>query len=309
MTTFADGLYQYGGMPVGFDAATSKIFARKDNGRAWFVDPNATGRNTGKTPNNAFTTMQQAFNKAASGDIIYFVGKVLEQLVTPAQIFDVTVVGAGNRPRHADSTPDGGQYATAQWGPPASGAVVGQATVRVIQQGWRFINVLFTMESATAAGVEVVRNAGSGDDERDGSHAEILGSRFAGAGIGIRSGVAGSFTENTFNVLVKGNVFQQNTTAILQTAGFGGNGWKILDNIFSLNTNDITGPFSHTRIMGNSMSAAPTASIVLTNGASNLVHYNALPGTYAAGTLYAPGTSDNWNGNAASTGFTAAVPA
>ena len=50
------------------------------------------------------------------------------------------------------------------------------------------------------------------------------------------------------------------------------------------------------------------AYTALTDGVGNMVHYNALPGTYAAGTLYAPGTSDNWNGNAASTGFTAAVP-
>jgi hypothetical protein len=58
------------------------------------------------------------------------------------------------------------------------------------------------------------------------------------------------------------------------------------------------------------MSLAPTASIVLTGGTgSNQVHGNYLPGTYGTGTLYTPGTNDNWNGNYASTGVTAAVPA
>lgn len=309
MTTVADGLYQYGGMPVGTNLITNKIFSTSTKGRAWFVDTTAASNGDGTSPKSAFTTMQRAFNAIASGDIIYFVGKVTEQLVTPVQVFDVTVVGCGNRPRHADATPEGGNVAAAQWAPPSSGAVSGQATVRVLQQGWRFVNILFTMESATAAGIEIVRNAASGDDERDASHAEILGCKFAGAGIGIRSGVAGTFTENTTNVLVQGNIFLSNTTAILQTAGFGGLNWQIIGNQFISNTNDITGPFTASKIIGNSFSLAPTAALVLTGTGLNMVHGNYMPGTYAAGTLYNPGTSDNWNGNFASTGVTAAVPA
>ena len=295
-------------IPSGVDFWTSKVFATGDKGRQWFVDPNAQSVvNNGKTPKKAFTTMEQAFDKAASGDIIYFVGKLDEELVTPAQVFDVTVVGCGNRPRHADSTPAGGQYAASQWGN-ASGTAA-QATVRVIQQGWRFVNILFTAVDTNAAMIEVVRNAASGDSERDGSHLAVLGCKFAGDGVGVRSGVAGSFTENTTNVLIEGNTFLSNTTAIEQTTGFGGLNWQIKDNDFITNTNDIVGPFTGTKIIGNRMSLAPTGCIVLTGGGSNMVHYNALPGTYADGTLYAPGTSDNWNGNAASTGFTAAVPA
>lgn len=309
MTTVADGLYQYGGMPVGTNLETNKIFSTPVKGRAWFVDTAVGTNGDGKSPKTAFSTMDRAFDSIASGDIIYFVGKVTEQLVTPVQVFDVTVVGCGNRPRHADSTPTGGNLAASQWGPPASGAVSGQATVRVLQQGWRFVNILFTMESATAAGIEIVRNAGAGNDERDASHAEIIGCKFAGAGIGIRSGVAGTFTENTTNVLVKGNTFLSNTTAILQTAGFGGLNWQIIGNQFISNTNDVTGPFTASKIIGNSFSLAPTAALVLTGTGLNMVHGNYMPGTYAAGTLYNPGTSDNWNGNYASTGVTAAVPA
>ena len=311
MTTFADGVNQWGGVPVGVNPLFNKIFAMPNapykQGRAWFVDPAYGGNGNGASPGGAFNTMAQAFSVLQSGDIIYVLGDVREQLVTPVQVFDVTVIGCGNRPRNADAVPAGGGYSAITWRAPASGGTAAQATVRVLQQGWTFYNVLFNMIDANAAGIEIVRNAGAGDLERDASHTSVLGCRFAGAGVGIRSG-ATSFTENTTNCLIQGNTFLSNTYALRQTAGFGGLNWQIKDNDFITNTNDIVGPFSACKIIGNRMSLAPTGSIILTGGAGNMVHYNALPGTYAAGTLYAPGTNDNWNGNAASTGFTAAVP-
>jgi hypothetical protein len=312
MTTVADGLYQFGGAPVGVNPFFNKIFSTtypERKGRAWFVDASSGVDGNGESPQKASATMDKIFDKLASGDIIYAIGNIREQLVTPVQVFDVTIIGCGNRPRNADAVPAGGNWGAVTWRAPASGGTAAQATLRILQQGWTIYNILFNMIDTNAAGIEIVRNAGADDAERDASHASIIGCRFAGAGIGIRSGVAGSFTENTTNVLVQGNTFLSNTTAILQTAGFGGLNWQIKDNDFITCTNDIVGPFSATKIIGNRMSLAPTASIVLTGGAGNMVHYNALPGTYAAGALYAPGTSDDWNGNAASTGFTAAVPA
>lgn len=310
MTTMKDGLSQWGGVPVGVNPLFNKIFSlapKYSQGRAWFVNP-ARGRGNGKTPAEAFETMEEAFDVIKSGDIIYAIGNIREQLVAPVQVFDITIIGCGNRPRNADAVPEGGAYSACTWRAPASGGTAAQATLRLLQQGWTIYNILFNMIDSNAAGIEVVRNAGADDAERDASHASILGCDFIGAGVGIRSGVAGTFTENTNNVLVKGNNFRSCTYGIRQTAGFGGINWQILENMFTANTNDIVGPFSTSKIVGNHMSLAPTASIVLTGGAGNMVHYNALPGTYAAGALYAPGTSDNWNGNAASTGFTAAVP-
>jgi len=275
-------------------------------GNTWYVDASRSGTGTGKSWQAAFLTMQEAFNKVGSGDTIRFVGKVLEQLVTPVQVFDVKVIGMGARPRHADSTPSGGNTHASQWGPPASGAVSGQATVRVLQQGWVFQNILFTMESATAAAIELVRNAGAGNAERDASHAQVLDCRFAGAGIGIRSGVAGSFTEIVFNVLVEGNTFQDNTIAM---SGINGNQWVINRNLFRGCTDAVKMPsVTGFDISYNIFNKITTGVILLTGGSDNSVHYNALPGTYTTGANYAEGTSDNWNGNAASTGFTAAVP-
>jgi hypothetical protein len=310
MTTVADGLFQYGGMPVGTNLDTNKIFSTKIKGRAWFVDTSYGGSGNGKSPSTAFSTMDQAFDNLQSGDIIYFVGKVTEQLVTPVQVFDVTVVGCGNRPRHADATPDGGNHAAATWAAPAS-PVAGQALCRVLQQGWRFVNILWA-GSAGCASLEFVRNAASGDDERDASHAEVLGCRFAGVNStdsAIKFG-ATSYTEIVNNVLLKDNDFQGCATAIKeQSAGLQYRA-QIVGNTFISNTNDIVlgGYFTH--IVGNVMSLAPTGCIVLSGGTgSSQVHGNYLPGTYADGALYAPGTNDNWNGNYASTGVTAAVPA
>jgi hypothetical protein len=277
-------------------------------GPDWYVDASRTASGDGTEWGQAFKTMAEAFNRLIGGETIRFAGTIREQLVTPVQVFDVRIIGAGNRPRHADSTPSGGNLYASSWRPPASGAVSGKATVRVLQQGWSFENILFTMESATAAGVEVVRDAGAGNAERDGSHCSVLGCRFAGAGIGVRSGVAGLFTEIAFNVLVEGNTFHDNTKAI---SGINGNAWQIVDNIFRGNTNHIVAAFQNTQIIGNIMGSFTTGSIDLTGGGGlNQVSLNVLSGTYADGAAYRKSNAnDNWNGNFASTGVTAAVPA
>lgn len=319
MTTFADGVYQYGGMPVGVGSfQAQKVFYNnsglQNKGRAWFVDTSYGGNGNGRSPSTAFSTMQRAFNAVASGDVIYFVGRVGEQLVTPVQIFDVTVVGCGNRPRHADATPAGGNWAASQWGAPASGAVVGQATVRVLQQGWRFLNILFTAGDATAACIEIVRNAGAGNLERDGSHAHIAGCRFAGTGVGIRSGVAGLFTEIVFNVAVEDCDFNAMTTAM---NGINGNAWKIRRNVFQGNTSTITMPLQNSYIYDNLLygftAAANSGGIDLNGGGGlNVISKNVLGGTYSiAGGYRASNANDEWFGNFADVagGVTQANPA
>ncbi len=66
MTTVADGLFQFGGVPVGTNLDTNKIFSTSTQGRAWFVNT-ANGTNgNGRSPAQAFTTMQSAFNNLFS---------------------------------------------------------------------------------------------------------------------------------------------------------------------------------------------------------------------------------------------------
>ena len=281
----------------------------QQQGNVWYVDANVGGSGSGKSLQSAFSTMEEAFDSLASGDTIYTRGKIREQLVTPVQVFDVSVIGLGNRPRHADSTPDGGQEAANTWAAPAS-PVAAQALVRVLQQGWLFENILFAA-SAGCACIELVRDAGSGNDERDASHVTILRNRFAGVAStdsAVKFG-ATSYSEIVNNARIEGNDFQGLAHAIKDNSANLSFRPQIVDNVFQANTNDVVLRAYQARILGNVMSLAPTAALVLSGGVgSSQVHGNYLPGTYADGALYAPGTSDNWNGNYASTGVTAAVP-
>jgi hypothetical protein len=318
-TDFPNGVTSFG-IPV-LGGGPGK-FVTSPFGRTWFVNANSTipasgwapggDGNSGTSPGAPFLTMDRAFDSVSDGDVINFTGKITEQLVTPVQVFDVWINGCGNRPRHADSTPAGGQYGAAQWAAPTSGAVVGQATLRVLQQGWRFTNFLFTAGDSTAACLELVRNAGAGDAERDASHASCYGVRFSGAGVGIRSGVAGLFTEIVYNVEVANCQFDNMTTAI---SGINGNQWYIHDNFFAGNTNQIIVPFTNTTIANNTIgpftAAANSGGIDLNGGTgTNQVTGNNLSGTYSiAGGYRVGGAGDNWYGNATSAGFSASDPA
>lgn len=322
MTRFPNGLSSFG-IPL-FGGGASRIASGAPGpnttqgvtGNTWFVNAaNGSDGNKGTSPSAPFATMAKAFEVIASGDVINFCGKITEQLVTPVNIFDVRVQGMGNRPRHADATPTGGNFMAAQWGAPASGAVVGQATVRVLQQGWSFDNILFTAGDETAACVELVRNAASGNDERDASHASITNCRFSGTGIGVKLG-ATSFTENVFNVLMEGNTFNNMTSAIFCTSCIA-NGIQIKGNTFFSNTKNITTKLQNSFIIGNFVgpftAAANSGGIDLTGGtAGNTVTLNYLSGTYSnAGGYVAAGSADEWaaNMNVITGGWTAADPA
>jgi len=299
MTTVADGLFQYGGMPVGNSLLTNKIFSTPTKGRAWFVDTAYGGNGNGKSPKTAFSTMQNAFNHVASGDIVYFVGKVTEQLVTPVEVFDVTVVGCGNRPRHADATPTSGNYAAATWAAPAS-PVAAKALCRVIQQGWRLVNILWA-GSAGCASIELVRNAESGDDERDASHVEVTGCRFAGVAstdTGIKFGST-SYTEIVNNAYIHDNDFQGCATAIGEHSAGLQFRMELIGNRFQSNTNHVTLGGYNAMILGNHFGLWTTTSVNLTGGTgSNVVTGNYLHGDYStASNHYVAGTNDEWGGN------------
>lgn len=322
-TDFPNGVTSFG-IPLyggGAKIASAGPGPSNQTGRTWFVNAaiNDDGvsygsdGNSGTSPSAAFATMERAFETLQSGDVINFCGRIGEQLVTPENVFDVWINGLGNRPRHADATPFGGNLAAAQWGAPSSGGVAAQATLRVIQQGWRFTNFLMTAVDANAACLEIVRNAAAGDDERDASHAQILGMRFSGAGVGIRGGVAGLFTEIPYNVEVGFSQFDNMTYAM--RAAIECNQWFIHDNVFAPNTNQIIMAARNFLIKNNSIgaftAAANSGGIDLRGGSGlNQVTGNNLSGTYSnAGGYQAANANDNWFGNATSAGFSSADPA
>ncbi len=71
MTTVSDGLYQWGGVPVG-----SPIFSTAS--KAWFVRP-GTGNdgNSGRRPTDAFKTLAKALSKATAnkGEVVYLIAE------------------------------------------------------------------------------------------------------------------------------------------------------------------------------------------------------------------------------------------
>jgi len=172
-TNFINGVSSFG-VPVLSSVPMVSPFSK-----VIFVDGNVgnDGYN-GSTPALALRTMSKAFTSyLASGDTIVFRGNIREELTTPAGVFDVTIVGAGNKPRHADAHTGNGGFSAATWKPPA---VPTAATPLLIvqQQGWSLYNILFDCP-VDAAAVQLLRDAGAGDAERDASHATISGCRFA----------------------------------------------------------------------------------------------------------------------------------
>lgn len=251
-------------------------------GNDWYVDASRSATGDGKSWDTAFLTMDEAFDNLASGDTIYFVGKVQEQLTTPVQIFDVRVIGMGNRHRHADSTPSGGNTHTAQWAAPSS-PTAATPLVKVLQQGWLFENILFAGPT-DAACIQLYRDAGAGNAERDASHATIRGCRFASGYDGIND------TGGCFNVLVEDNDFMALTNfAILGVGniGVGQSNWIIRGNRFLDFTNGVKIAGFACRIQDNTFEdgGTPNTTVVLNvsngGGGRNFVVGNFFQGTTA----------------------------
>lgn len=310
ITNFPNGVSSFGVPVFGSGYVPTTVF-----GKYWYVNAGAGGLSPSGagTRESPFTTMDQAFDQVSSGDVIIFKGKVREQLTTPVGIFNVTVYGAGTRPRHADAHTGTNGASAATWMAPASGGTAAQATVRVLQQGWVFQNILFAAIDSDAAMVELVRNAGADDAERDASHAMMLGCRFSGAGKGIRFG-ATSFTENVFNALVDGCKFNACTYGIYNTTGSQPNSITVQNSIFQGCTNAITAQFQASTIKGNVIQGFTAASSsggidVRNGGGNNQITLNTLGGTYSNAGGYNGESGDNWYGNFGSGGVTSSDPA
>jgi hypothetical protein len=203
--------------------------------------------------------MAAAFAVIASRDTIHFVGKVREQIVAPLGVYGVTIVAADTSPRHD---------LAASWMAPASGGTASKALCEVMEQGWRFINILF-QSFTTAAAVKLSRRETASIP--DASHAQFLGCRFVGVS-GIDDNGGNSF------VTVRNCTFQSLTgTAILgsDTSGDIPTQWLIEDNRFIDCVNGIDEAFYHSTIRNNVFMGTFTKFIDLTGGtAPNFVYDN-----------------------------------
>lgn len=301
ITDYPNGVSSFGAVVV-----PTKAGVTTDNGGSlsrptkhfWVHGNIGNDGNSGESSDAPLRTMAAAMNRVGSGDTVHLNGKITESITAPAGVFDVTIVGEGNRPRHADAHTTNNGYSTAQW----NSAAADSSQLTLQQQGWRIANILFDVP-ASAAAIVFPRNAASGDSERDSSHAEIIGNRFTGGSIGLS--ITG--TENVFNVLVKGNTFNDCTTAIDSSGAYAFR-WQILDNMFVDNTNHIDVGFTETVIKGNVFGNVTTLGVDLTGGTNNVVTGNYFHGDYNV--LNVAGTTDMWAGNFAeeSGGVTDADP-
>lgn len=294
-------------------------------GREWFLNggsgaatDDGTGGadvNDGKSWATAKRTMSSVFASLASNDVIYVAGNVREELSTPAGIHDVTIIGVGNKPRHSDGHTGNSGYSGSTWKPPAS-PTTATALLNIRQQGWRVQNILFDCP-VDAAAIKLTRDAGAGDAERDASHAEILGCRFASGKVGIENAGGASFVRvagNFFHLLTEsgGAGIKCTSTAVAVPLS-----WIIEDNHFHNNASHILSSMSYSTIRRNIFGRfTATLSIDIDDqpsanqGEYNVITQNYLSGTYGA-TAYPPGSNNEWagNNNVLSGGLTAADPA
>lgn len=289
---------------LGLDSGLGPI-----RGDVYYVDAvDGAAGNDGLSWSRPILTMATAFTKVKSGDTIVVVGKVKEQINAPVQVHDVTIIGAAPRTRHADTQPvdPSGRSHGATWTTPDSPTAT-TPLLLVRNQGWRFVNMLFDGPSDDAC-VELFADAGSGNDERDGSHASFINCKFANGQEGIKD------TGGTHHVLVSGCEFNALTTAIL-TASTGvrvPSYWTVEDSIFVNNTNHIKVSMAYGAFRNNLLGKYTTSSLVTiqvsAQGEHNMIFGNQFFGTYDISSGYSGAATDNWAGNYAA-GVSGAVTA
>ena len=259
-----------------------------------FVDTvNGSDGNSGAA-DSPFATMARALAKVSDNGVISFTGKVREQLVAPLGITGVTIIGAaGGNVRDDDG---------AKWYAPAS-PVAGQALIEIREQGWSFYNFLMTPDATGGACIKAHRNEDA--TYPDSSHFQAIGMRFVGAGgtpIGIQD-VGGNS-----NYLIQGCSFQSLTSAITctSTAIAVPLRNRILNNVFLLNTNDITSSQSYGIIAGNQFMTAGSGgtnkvistTFNATQGGNNHITLNVFSNTeaqIAPGSGYTGAATDLWS--------------
>jgi hypothetical protein len=245
--------------------------------------------------------MARALALVSDNDTIIVSGVVREQVVTPAGVFDVTIRGAGNRPRQATSggVPTGGG---ATWMPPASGAAATTALLKIIEQGWVVENIQFVPHTSSS-GVTIQRE--NSTPEKDGSHATIRGCRFVIGDGTTPNGIL--FLDGGYNCVIEGNEFEGLTGTAILSSGTGVSvplNNKILGNRFITCTHCIAISSVKGLVQGNIFDVAADNTnnkvnlvSVSAQGSGNRVLDNHFADAVANVTIakgYKPGTSDVW---------------
>lgn len=255
----------------------------------------------GGGPEGAYGTWAALSPNLKSRDLVYLIGVLREQCVTPAGIYDVTILGAANRPRQSTSggVPTGGG---ATWMAPASGATASTPLLEIKSQGWVIENISFTPHTSSA-GIRLTRSATV--DSIDGSHFIISGCLFAAQGgtsqIGIEDNGGASFglIEDCRFISLTGTAIKG-----LSTASNVPQGWRITRNRFNGNTNAIGMSLTESLVDNNFIRQTANDTnfkvnmiAVSAQGSLNQVINNVFSDAAANVTIakgYKPGTTDVW---------------
>ena len=284
--SFASPIYSQTGPRFGHELMVSSLMGHL-GGTLRFV------RQAGATYEfpEAFGTLTAALAASHSGDTIVLLSDLREEVTGSNSLFDITIIGAATRPRHDDKstwTSTTKQVGTASWR--NSTGVTATALCIVKAQGWKFVNVLFDAPTSAAC-VELQRNASSGTDEEDASHASFYGCRFAGGETGIE--ITGA--QNLFNVRIEDCVFQDLTTGI---AGYHMYRWDVRGNRFIDNANHIVSNATESNLIGNVFGLATSTGVGLdsqSSGGNNVVSGNYFHGDFNV--LNTGDSTDMWAGN------------
>jgi hypothetical protein len=277
--------------------------------KVWYLFPQGGG------PRGSFTTFTDLAPNLRSRDLIYLSGVLQEQATAPTGVFDVTIMGAANRPRQATDggVPTGGG---ASWLAPASPvALTPLLTLR--EQGWRIENIQFAPVASSAC---IRLSRAETVALKDASHAEIVGCYFVGggaSGIGIEDvgGCSRVLIEDCRFELLTGTAIKGISTGIAVPLG-----WRITKNRFNTNTNAIAMSLTEGLVDSNFFRQTANDSnnkvnlvAVAAQGSLNQVYDNLFSDAVANITIakgYKPGTTDVWRNWATDTAaYIVAVPA
>lgn len=237
----------------------------------WYVDgDNGNDGGTGRQ-DNPFATFAPFETSGGvsilhNGDVIVMKGVVRDQFTAPQDVFDVTVIGAANRPRQAT---DGG-VATgggATWLAPTS-PTAATPLVTLREQAWTFINIFFAAHT-DAACIKLHRTEVAA--AMDASHASFIGCRFGAGTYGIED------YGGHFNIFIYDCVFHNLTYAIHDTnlSIATPSQWQILScRFWETNTNGIDIPLSNSVIKECTINKATTTTIDISGGGNCHVQQN-----------------------------------
>lgn len=277
-------------------------------GRIWYVSGNTdstkgtvgSDSNDGRSPLTPLLTMARAFELIDSFDVIVLSGVINEQLTSPQDVFDITIIGAGNRPRQCT---DGGVYTGggASWLAPSSPAAT-TPLLKIREQGWTLAN--FQMAPVAASACVRLSRAETAVD-MDGSHATFSGMYMVGGGaVGYGIEDVGGCS----HVLVDNCEFQSLSGGALQGVSTGiavPLAWVIRNNKFQQNLNDVKMSLSYGVIRENQFLTAGSGAVnkivsttaVAVQGGDNQVLLNQFSNTeaqIAPGSGYTGAASDTW---------------